>query len=415
VTPRLAVVVKGFPRLSETFIAQEILGLEQRGLDLLIVSLRHPTDPAVHDLHDQIRAPVLYLPEYVLDEPWRVIRGAWRCLKHAGLWSALLCWLRDLRRDATANRGRRFAQALVLAAELPGEVGHLHVHFLHTPGSVGRYAARILGLTYSLSAHAKDIWTTAVWEKRQKLLDARWTVTCTRHNLRHLREIAPEADVELVHHGLDLARLSERQASHRNRSIILCVARAIEKKGLDTLLKALALLPPDLEWHFEHIGGGALVESLRSRAECLGLTERVHWLGPQPRDAVLAAYRRARLFCLPSRIAADGDRDGLPNVLMEAMSQGLPVVSTSISAIPEIVEDGVTGVLVPPDDANALAAAIERLLREPAWAETLAEAARLRIKREFSMEQGIDRIAARLHDYPPPLAALACASPSTPR
>ena len=145
----VAIVVKGYPRLSETFIAQEIRGLEKRGLDLRIVSLRHPTDPARHPVHDEIAAPVTYLPEYLWQEPLRCFRAWRRARKMPGYRAARAAFLADLRRDPTPNRVRRFGQACVLAAELDGRIDWLHAHFLHTPGSVARYAARLLGLPIS--------------------------------------------------------------------------------------------------------------------------------------------------------------------------------------------------------------------------------------------------------------------------
>jgi glycosyltransferase involved in cell wall biosynthesis len=411
--PRVAIVLKGYPRLSETFIAQEIAGLEERGLELLIVSLRRPTDPTVHPLHDRIRAPVLYLPEYVKDDPLRVLRGFLRSLSMQGFAGAWLAWLRDWLRDPTANRARRLAQAWVLAAELPGEVEQIYVHFLHTPGSVGRYAARLRGLPYSLSAHAKDIWTTPAWEKREKLRDARWTVTCTASNLTHLRSLAPDATIELARHGIDLERFSRRSRPDPGPFIVLSVARAVEKKGLDTLLAALAGLPGDVDWLLEHVGGGALIPDLRRQADSLGIASRVRWLGPLDQDAVLAAYSRASLFVLPVRVAADGDRDGLPNVLVEAMSQGLAVISTTVSAVPELVRHDVNGLLVPPDDPIALRNAVDELLRHPARRARLGEAGRELVRAEFGKDAGIDRIAARLRRSSLPAPALACASPST--
>ena len=191
---RVAFVLKGYPRLSETFIAQEIAALEQRGLDIRIVSLRHPTDRARHPLHDRIRAPVLYLPEYLKDEPRRVLAG-WRAVRELpGYRAARRAWLADLARDPTPNRVRRWGQALVLAAELSADIGHLHAHFLHTPASVARYAAIMRRLPWSVSAHAKDIWTIPDWEKRGKLAGAAWAVTCTSHGRDHLAELAPRRD-----------------------------------------------------------------------------------------------------------------------------------------------------------------------------------------------------------------------------
>ena len=194
VVGRIAFVLKGYPRLSETFIAQEILALEQRGLDILIVSLRHPTDRATHPVHQLIRSALLYLPEYLYQEPHRIWRGWLRSRRHSGYHTALQAWLADLRRDPTPNRIRRFGQAMVLAAELPADVNHLHAHFLHTPASVARYAAMTVGLRWTVSAHAKDIWTLPAWEKRKKLAEASWVVTCTEAGRSHLASLASRPD-----------------------------------------------------------------------------------------------------------------------------------------------------------------------------------------------------------------------------
>ena len=188
----VAVVVKGYPRLSETFIAQELLALERRGIDLVIVSLRRPTDRFTHPVHAEIGSPVHYLPEYLHEAPTRVLRAWTKARRLPGYPRARSMWLADFARDRTRNRVRRFGQALVLAAELGG-VESIHAHFLHTPASVARYASTMLGVGWSFSAHAKDVWTTPEWEKREKLADARFGVTCTRSNLDHLAALAPLA------------------------------------------------------------------------------------------------------------------------------------------------------------------------------------------------------------------------------
>ena len=184
--PSIAFVLKGYPRLSETFITQEILALEERGLRLHLFSLRHPTEANVHPVHARVRAPVTYLPEYLHEEPVRVFRAWWRVRRWPRYGRTLRRWLRDLVRDPTRNRVRRFGQAIVMAHELPPEVAHLHAHFLHTPASVARYAAHLTGRKWTGSAHAKDIWTTPRWEKREKLRDAEWVVTCTAVSYTHL-------------------------------------------------------------------------------------------------------------------------------------------------------------------------------------------------------------------------------------
>ncbi len=402
---RLAVVVKGWPRLSETFIAQELVGLEAAGASLEVWSLRRPTDRHRHALHAALAAPVRYLPEYLWHEPRRV----WRSLRIArrlpGYRAARAAWLADLKRDPTPNRIRRFGQALVLAAELPADVGQLYAHFLHTPASVARYAALLRGLPWAASAHAKDIWTTPDWEKRAKLAAARFVVTCTRAGADHLRALAPAPGrVELVHHGLDPARFPPIDRARppidgrdpRHPVVILSVGRAVAKKGYDDLLAALALLPGDVHWRFVHVGGGPLLRRLHRQARRLGIARRCEWRGALAHDAVLAAYREADVFALASRIAADGDRDGIPNVLVEAMSQGLAVVATAAASIPELVADAVTGRLVPPEDRTAMATALAGVIGDPALRQRLGAAAERRVRVDFPHAPGVIRIARLL-------------------
>lgn len=412
----VAVVLKGYPRLSETFIAQEILALEERGLRQHIISLRHPTDRKRHPLHEAIAAPVTYLPEYLHLEPLRVWR-AWRDVRRWPRYAeAKALWRADLRRDRTRNRIRRWGQALVLAAELPSEIEHLHAHFLHTPASVARYAAVLRGLPWSVSAHAKDIWTSPEWEKREKLAGCAWAVTCTGFGAQHLAEMAeaggaPRERVELLYHGLDLGRFpsplpaqSARDGANPDEPVqILSVGRAVAKKGYDDLLEALALLPPGLHWRFIHIGGGKLSKQLKRQAERLGLADRIEWRGGQAQDAVIAACREADLFVLASKIAEDGDRDGLPNVLMEAQTQALCCLATDVAGIPELIADGQNGALVPPGDPVALAGMLERLIRTPSERQRLGLAGAENLWRSFSFESGIDRLARRFGLPEPPI------------
>lgn len=396
---RIVFVLKGYPRLSETFVAQEIAALEQRGLDIAIVSLRHPTDRLRHPVHERIRAPLLYLPEYLHQEPLRVLKALLAALARPGrLGTVLRLWARDWARDRTRNRLRRLGQALVLAREMPAGTVALHAHFLHTPASVTRYAAHLVGLPWTASAHARDIWTSPDWEKREKLADCTWAVTCTAANRDHLAVLAPPGRVELVYHGLDLSRFNApppRQYDPQAVPTILSVGRLVEKKGYDDLLRALALLPADLAWRFVHVGGGPLKADLAALAAELGLTDRIDWQGAQTQDAVLAHYRRADLFVLCSRIAGDGDRDGLPNVLVEAQSQGLPCVSTRVSAIPELLEDGVNGRLVDAGAPDQIASALAALLREPDGRRAMGRAGETKVRAHFALDGGIDRLWAK--------------------
>lgn len=401
--PRVAILVKGYPRLSETFIAQEILGLQRLGQVQTIVSLRHPTDTAVHPVHRAITADRLYLPEYLYQEPARVA-AARDWARQLPTYQAVYALFRqDFRRDPTRNRWRRFGQACVLARELPADTGLLYVHYLHTPSSVGRYTAKLLGLPYAVSAHAKDIYTTPEWELREKLADLDWLATCTRANVDHLRTLTDRPEtVQLVYHGLAADSIPPRAVRPIRDGTdasdpvqLLTVGRAVVKKGIDDLLLALASLPSDLAWRWTHIGGGAELDALQAFAARLGLADQITWMGAQPRDRVMAAYAAADLFVLPSKIAPDGDRDGLPNVLMEAMATGLACLSTPVSAIPEIITDGRTGRLTPPGQPKSLADAITALARAPGVRADLGAAGADRVRQDFAFETGLARLAGR--------------------
>jgi len=401
---KTVIVLKGYPRLSETFIAQEIRGLEQRGMALEIVSLRHPTDKHTHPIHAEIEAPVRYLPEYIYQEPRRVFR-AWRAVrKHPAYRATRHTWLRDLWRDRSPNRIRRFGQALVLAHELPAEIDHIHVHFLHTPASVARYAAALTGRRWTVSAHAKDIWTSPDWEIREKLRDCDWLVTCSAYARDHLAQLdESNSRVELVYHGLDWTRFPTspehrvpRDGSAADDPVqLLCVGRAVEKKGHDILLDALSRLPDGVNWRLTHIGGGELRDRLRDQADRLGLSDRIEWLGALPQGDVIEHYRNADLFVLASRVGDDGDRDGLPNVLMEAQSQALACIATEVSAIPELINHNETGLLVPSEDADKLSTAIAELVTDPARRQALGSSGEARVRGNFSFTTGVDRLAEK--------------------
>ena len=406
---QVAVVLKGYPRLSETFIAQEILALERAGIDLQIISLRHPTDSKRHPVHHEISADVNYLPEYLYQQPARVIRGWWKARRMSGYRKARNIWLKDLIRDPTPNRVRRWGQAMVLAAELDDKITWLYGHFIHTPGSVTRYSGMLRKLPWSYSAHAKDIWTSPDWELSEKLDSARWTVTCTDGGAQHLKKLASEPQkVKLLYHGLDLQRFSpgDQKPSGRDGNNaddpvrFVTVGRKNKKKGLDNLLAAFALLPADLEWRWTHIGGGPLLDKLKQQANSLGLMEKLEFLGSQSQQKVLDTYRASDVFILPCRIAADGDRDGLPNVIVEAQSQKLACISTPISGIPELIEDGANGLLVEPDQPETLAAAIEKLARDPMLRARFGKEGRKRVEAGFDAKNEITALVELLGGAP---------------
>nr|WP_274706752.1 glycosyltransferase [Allorhizobium sonneratiae] len=391
-------MLKGYPRLSETFIAQELLGLEQAGFTLELVAMRRPTDTKRHPVHDDIRAPVHYLPEYLHEEPVRVLKAWWAVRRRAGYRAILAQFFKDLPRDVSRNRFRRLGQAMVLVAEWPKDAEWLYAHFIHTPASVAFYASLLGGFGWSVSAHAKDIWTSEDWDLADKLHNARWAVTCTRTGYERLSALAqPRQCVHLSYHGLDLDRFpsfegrrSSRDGSNADDPVqLLSVGRAVPKKGYDILLKALAALPGDLHWRLTHIGGGEELKRLKPLADALGLSDRIVWKGALDQKDVLEHYRTSDLFTLACRITADGDRDGLPNVLVEAASQGLMAVTTTVSGISELFVDGENALLVPPDDFQPLTAALESAVRDPGLRTRLGSAAEQKVRRDFDYRSSI--------------------------
>src|SRR5690606_34930237 len=214
-------------------------------------------------------------------------------------------------------------------------------------------------------------WTSSDWELRDNLASASWAVTCTKVGHERLATLAPGDHVKLVYHGLDFQRFdapsgppSLRDGTKASEPVrLLAIGRLVEKKGFDVLLNALAQLPTDLHWHLTHIGGGALSGQLQKQARRLEIASRITWCGPQTQSVVLEAYRRADIFVLPCRPAANGDRDGLPNVLMEAQSQRLACISTPGGGVPACIRDGETALLVPANDSVRLAEALLKLIQ----------------------------------------------------
>ncbi|MGB7337024.1 MAG: glycosyltransferase family 4 protein [Salaquimonas sp.] len=404
---QIALVLKGYPRLSETFIAQEIHSLEKLGFEITIVSLRHPTSAKLHPVHKAIKAPLLYLPEYLYNEPMRVLRSWWKVRRFAGYRGAFKYWMADLKRDFSPNRFRRFGQAMVLAAELPKGCNLIYSHFIHTPSSVAKYGSDILGVKWTASAHAKDIWTSPDWELKEKLASMEWLVTCTSNGHAHLQNLADDPQkVRLVYHGLDLSKFSKRSniplgpdgTDNEKPVRLLTVARPVEKKGLDTLVRALAALPKELNWHWVQVGTGELSDEIQKLATELGVKNRISFKGSMSQAEVIEEYHQADMFVLPCRIAKSGDRDGLPNVLVEAQSQGVMVISTPISGVPELVTDGVNGILIEPDNVEALATAITKAAGNPKLRQKMGQAGAQIVHTKFEHNASMEPLAEYLND-----------------
>ncbi|PPR79384.1 MAG: GDP-mannose-dependent alpha-(1-6)-phosphatidylinositol monomannoside mannosyltransferase [Alphaproteobacteria bacterium MarineAlpha2_Bin1] len=400
----IAFILKGYPRISETFIAQEILALEKRGFKIDIFSLRSPREKFTHQLNKKINADIHYLPEYIYLSPLKIFLSWLKIKKLPGYKASKKEWLNDLKKDFSPNRIRRFAQAIVLSKEIPNTITHLHAHFLHTPTSVAYYASKILQKPYSISAHAKDIWTIKDWEKKKKLEGALWVTTCTEQNFTHLSNISPSTNINLVYHGIDFNLFPIRKILEKNNKylerespvIILSVGRLVEKKGFDILLKSLSLLPKELNWKLEHIGNGPLNYKIKKLADKLNLSNKINWNGTLTQDKILNFYKESDIFVLACKVTQSGDRDGIPNVLLEAQSQGLACISTSLPSIEELIINNISGILVKSGSVSELKEAIIELIKNPNKRKNLAAEGQKRVKEKFSMNYGIEKITKLL-------------------
>ena len=398
IDPIVGYIVTTWPRLSQTFVLNEVLALERSGVPLRIFSVKTPGGEPIHGDVAQVRARVSYLS---FRRNWKSVLSAnYRLVRNRSTF-----YFRNFFRAVVFFRWgvvKHFLEAAYLAELLRGErVGRLHAHFATAPALVAMFTHWLTDIPYSFTAHARDIYVDQkprILRAEMKFADA--VVTVSEYNRRYLStEIYPAANgkVRCIYNGLDLRDFSFQlpRASQLEPPMILSVGRLIEKKGLVDLLLACELLRRRGRlFQVEIIGTGPWEDLLKTQAKRLGLTANVKFLGAQPQEVVRKAFHRATVFALPCIISGKGDRDGIPTVLMEAMASGTPVVSTSISGIPELIESGRDGLLVPPNNASLLAEALGQLLNAPELRENLARAARAKMEARFSIEESARELRA---------------------
>jgi colanic acid/amylovoran biosynthesis glycosyltransferase len=413
-------VLKMYPRFSETFVLNEILELERGGLHVRVFSLVKPDDGRFHARLAKVQARVTYMPEYPLFQFSKVWPSCRRLMRHdAGR------FFKNLLYALSHPRGmglKHFLKACVLADALLEEpVDQLHAHFASGATSVAMLAHLFTGIPYSLTAHAKDIYLDAVDRNllHDKLTLARFVVTVSDFNRRFLEDLASEdqrssplkwlrrkdlpvsyaPSIRRLYNGIDLEQFSPHPGSEDGRGgppLILSVGRLVEKKGFEDLVRACALLRDQgLHFRCEIVGKGARQATILRLIDSLGLSGLVHLIGPRPLEEMAAKYEDAAVVALPCLVADDGNRDGIPTVLVEAMAAGIPVVSTRLTGIPELVDDGSTGLLVPERDPTALAAALRQLLGDARMREDMGLRARVKVVRDFDSEKNV----AVLHEW----------------
>jgi len=412
--PVLGMVLKGYPRISETFISNEILKLEHLGFQIHLFSMRKPRESFTHASVKRIQARVDYLPEKMLGNLWRLISANFKLAKRRPqVYRRALVWaLNRFKRTRKSATVKHLLQAGYMVERLlPGRpVVQLHAHFAHSPTSVAMFASLLSGIPFSFSAHAKDIFTSDRRQLREKINLARFVVTCTEFNRQHLLDLAGTSDTPIhrVYHGIDLTLFNSSGTVRPAMPPfeVLTIARLTGKKGLPTVLHAVRQLRAHgLALRHTLIGDGDDRELILALVRTLGLEETTRWLGTLPHEKVLDHYRRAHLFVLGCEVATNGDRDGIPNVLVESMALGVPVVATDVSAIPELIEHERTGLLVPPRQPGELGRAMKRLLCDEDLRADITMRARDKVWYEFDNQRLIADLADIYRRYVPVLSA----------
>lgn len=403
---RIAYVVGAYPLLTTTFIDREIDVLRRLGIAVDVVALRRPhgsLSPDQQRLVDDVRYVLPVSAGHLARSHLAFMLG-----RPVTFWRTLVHLLTRPHPDLHSRLRTvlHFGEGVHVAHLLrPGRHDHIHAHFVDRAATVALVAGRLLGLPFSATAHANDIYVAPVLLP-EKLSEARFVVTCTQYNARHLRSVADGTDVDIVsiHHGLDLTRYEPNGAAPPHRPLILGVGQLKEKKGFAHLIDACAILR-DRGYDFtcRIVGEGRDRSALESRIRDRGLSDVVELTGALDHPGVVAQYRAATVFTLPCVTGADGDRDGIPNVILEAMAMERPVVSTRHSGIPEAVADGVTGVLVEPGDPRALADALGRLLDDAQLGDEMGRRGRERVAQMFDIETNVRMLVTRFEQVDTPL------------
>ncbi len=395
-TPSIIYIIGTYPGLTTTFIDREVMALRSMGVRLQILSIRQPWTKLSAE-QEALRKDVTYLlPVKWLPLIISHLRYALTKPKH---FFSTLVYL--LTRPHPSLRARlltliHFVEGVYAAYMLrhtPGQ--HLHAHFIDRAATVALVASRLLGIPYSVTAHASDIYVNPVLLK-EKLTNAKFASTCTAYNRSYLSQFGKDLfnhKLLCIYHGLELERYVNEQHTRTGRPIILSVGQLQERKGLSYLVEACGILRDrGVQFECRIIGEGPLRPTLQEQIHQLELEDYVRLVGALPHEEVIAQYQEATVFALPAILGKDGDRDGIPNVILEALSMGLPVVSTAHSGIPEVIEEGVNGLLVPPEDAQAFSSALERLICDPEMGNAFGKAGRKIVADRFNPEKNARRL-----------------------
>ncbi|KAB7746396.1 glycosyltransferase [Nostocoides sp. F2B08] len=398
---RVIYLTRSWPRLSQTFIVGEVLALERLGVHLDIFALEPSGEELRQPQVDRVRATVTYLDRTAgwrddlaaaTDSPVTYAETAAFALRNPDLSSGY----------ATATSWQCFRYAVHIAVHVSrlraaGEsVSHVHAHFAHDPALVAMFLHRLTGLPYSVTAHARDLYQIPQRSLRERAGAATDVLTCCRANLEYLGaelDAGSAAKARVIHHGVDLRQFAPAAPAARDSRVrILSVGRLVEKKGFPDLLRACAVVAGEHEFTLTIYGDGPLREELERLRDEFGLAETVELAGERDSSVIVDAMRSADIFAIAPYVTPDGDRDGVPNVIVEALASGLPVVSTQVGGVAEAVRHGYNGYLSAPHDITGLAEHIRALVTDPGLRHRMGAAARSTAEEHFD----VDRAAAEL-------------------
>ena len=394
--PALTYIIGAYPSLTMTFIDREITTLRRMGVQLRILSIRQPWTK-LSAQQEALREGITYL----MPIKWLALLGShvYFPLRKPGRFFGTLRYLLTRPHPsmkAWAMTLLHFSEGVYAAYLLrkdPGE--HLHAHFIDRAATVALVTSRLLGIPYSVTAHASDIYVNPVL-LTEKLAGAKFVSTCTGYNRSYLSQFGKDLfnhKLFCIYHGLELERYVNGQRVSPDRPIILSVGQLRERKGLSYLVEACRILRDrGIQFECRIVGDGPIRPALEAQIQQLGLEAQVKLYGALTHEFVIEQYEQATVFTLPAVQGADGDRDGIPNVILEALAMELPVVSTQHSGVPEVVEDGVNGLLVPPEDAQALADALEKLIHSPETRQQFGKMGRQVVAERFDPEKNTRRL-----------------------
>jgi colanic acid/amylovoran biosynthesis glycosyltransferase len=396
---RLTYIIGTYPVLTTTFIDREISVLRRMGVDVRVISIRGPAhrlSPEQEALASEVHYALPVSPLTLVSDHLSFLAS------RPGRYLGVLFDLLSRPHPTLRTRLRtilHFGVAVHIAGLVRGRypTDHLHAHFVDRASLIALVAGRLLGTSFSATAHANDIFVNPVL-LREKMAAAKFIATCSRYNAAYLRALSRNGGrgkVTCVYHGVDVDAYRPRPPAPRPRPLLVAVGQLKAKKGFTYLIEACGILRDrGMEFDCQIVGDGPLRAELEAKIRELGLADRVALLGALPHAVVIEKYREATLVVLPCVTGTDGDRDGIPNVILEAMALGVPVVSTRHSGIPEAVEDGASGLLVPPGDSIALAGALERLMRDEELRERFGRNGRKKVLETFDAKRNVEKLVA---------------------